>query len=75
LWWCDSCLASFVHFWCFEDIEVVRAARAAKDAIKGKVKRGRKRKSVAQEVDDPKPEVARRVDAPVPWTAPVARII
>jgi hypothetical protein len=52
----------------FEDIEVARAARAAKDIIKGKGKRGRKRKSAAleadeQEVDEPEteaePEVAR----------------
>jgi hypothetical protein len=93
----------------FEDIEVARAARAAKEVIKGKGKRGRKRKSAAveadepepdsepevaraveevingrgkrgrkraaQEADDPEPEVARFIDAPVPWRAPVARMI
>jgi hypothetical protein len=59
----------------FEDIEVARAARAAKDAIKGKGKRGRKRKSAALEADEPEPEAARIIDAPVPWRAPVARMI
>jgi len=98
----------------FEDIEVARAARAAKEVIKGKGKRGRKRKSAAleaeepktepdepepepevaraakevikgrgkcgrksaaQEADEPEPEVARMTDAPVPWRAPVARMI
>jgi hypothetical protein len=45
----------------FEDIEAARAARAVKDAIKGKGKRGRKRKSAALEADEPEaePEVAR----------------
>ena len=100
----------------FEDIEVARAARAAKEVIKGKGKRGRKRKSAALEADEPEaaepepevaragkeaingrgkrgrkresaapeadehepepePEVARMTDAPVPWRAPVARMI
>jgi len=40
----------------FEDIEVARAARAAKEVIKGKGKRGRKRKSTAIEADDPEPD-------------------
>ncbi|KAG9231392.1 hypothetical protein BJ875DRAFT_469609 [Amylocarpus encephaloides] len=40
----------------FEDIEVARAARATKDVIKGKGKRGRKRKSVALETGDPDTE-------------------
>jgi hypothetical protein len=40
----------------FEDIEVARAARAAKEVIKGKGKRGRKRKSAALEADEPEPE-------------------
>jgi hypothetical protein len=57
----------------FEDIEVARAARAAKDAIKGKGKRGRKRKSAAHEAEEP--EVALTIDALVPWRAPVARMI
>ena len=47
----------------FEDIKVARAARAAKEVIKGKGKRGRKRKSAALEADEPEteaePEVAR----------------
>ncbi|KAH8748016.1 hypothetical protein BGZ57DRAFT_776840, partial [Hyaloscypha finlandica] len=50
----------------FEDIEVARAARAAKDVIKGKGKRGRKRKSAALEADEleaaepePEPEAVR----------------
>jgi hypothetical protein len=37
----------------FEDIEVARAARMAKDATKGKGKRGRKRKSITLEADEP----------------------
>ncbi|KAH6666720.1 hypothetical protein B0J14DRAFT_705200 [Halenospora varia] len=43
----------------FEDIKVARAARAAKEVIKGKGKRGRKHKSAALEADEPeadKPE-------------------
>ncbi|KAF4631691.1 hypothetical protein G7Y89_g6442 [Cudoniella acicularis] len=45
----------------FKDIEVARAARAAKEVIKGKGKRGRKRKSTAveaeeSEADEPEPE-------------------
>jgi hypothetical protein len=99
----------------FEDIEVARAARAAKEVVKGKGKRGRKRKSAALETDEsepepeaevvhavkeaingrgkrgrkrkiaaqeadepepvPVPEVARMIDVPVPWRAPVARMI
>jgi hypothetical protein len=100
----------------FEDIEVARAARAAKEVVKGKGKRGRKckntaleadepdepepepepevvravkeaingrgkrgrkLKSAAQEADEPEPEpeVARTIDVPVPWKAPVAKMI
>ncbi|KAL5330878.1 hypothetical protein ACEPPN_000403 [Leptodophora sp. 'Broadleaf-Isolate-01'] len=40
----------------FKDIEVARAARAAKDTIKEKGKRGRKRKSAALEPDEPDSE-------------------
>jgi hypothetical protein len=61
----------------FEDIETARMARAAKEVIKGKGKRGRKRKSalrevVKQDVLEPEPgrEVVRRVETP--WRAPVA---
>ncbi|KAF4634577.1 hypothetical protein G7Y89_g3524 [Cudoniella acicularis] len=46
----------------YEDIEEARAKRAEKDAMKGKGKRGRKRKSAALEADEPdavtEPEVA-----------------
>jgi hypothetical protein len=101
----------------FEDIEEARAKRAAKEAIKDKGKRGRKRKSAvleaeaepeeeaqpepevacAKEVikvrgtrgrkrksampegDEPEPErepeVARGIEAPQPWRAPVAQMI
>ena len=48
-------------------------ARAAKEAINGRGKRGRKRKGAAQ--DEPEPEMARIVDVPVPWRSPVARMI
>ena len=65
----------------FEDIEVARAARTAKDVAKGKGKRGRKRKSVVLEADEPEgdepepePEVARIIEASGPWRAPVARM-
>jgi hypothetical protein len=63
----------------FEDIEVARAACATKDIIKGKGKRGRKRKSSAPEADDletePRPEVVPVIEVPKPWKAPVARMI
>jgi hypothetical protein len=49
----------------FEDIEVAWAARAAKEVIKGRGKRGQKRKSAAQEADEQEPEVALVIDAPV----------
>ncbi|CAM6003374.1 unnamed protein product [Sphagnum balticum] len=65
----------------FEDIEVARVARIVKDA-KGKGKGGRKRKSAVLKLDkpdepepEPEPEVARMIDALVPWRALVARII
>jgi hypothetical protein len=54
-------------------------ARAAKEVIKGRGKCGRKRKSAAPEADEPEPEpepeVARVIEAPKPWKAPVARMI
>jgi hypothetical protein len=64
-------------------VVLARAARAAKEVIKGKGKRGRKRKSAAQEADEPEPEldlepepeVARMIEAPERWRAPVARMI
>ncbi|KAG9240225.1 hypothetical protein BJ878DRAFT_527423 [Calycina marina] len=37
----------------YEDLEEAQATRAAKDAMKGKGKRGRKRKSVAREPGEP----------------------
>ena len=40
----------------YEDIEEVRATRAAKDAVKGKGKRGRKRMSAALKADEPEVE-------------------
>jgi hypothetical protein len=40
----------------FKNIEVAQAARAAKDVIKGKGKRGRKRKSAALKAEDPEAE-------------------
>lgn len=63
----------------YEDIEEARAKRAAKEIIKGKGKRGRKRKGAALEGGEPEPEpeleVARMIEAPEPWRAPVARMI
>ena len=52
----------------FKDIEVARVACAAKEVVKGKGKRGRKRKSTIIEADEPEvdelePEVARIIDA------------
>jgi hypothetical protein len=40
----------------FEDIKVARAARAAKDNVKGKGKRGRKRKRAALDEGEPYPQ-------------------
>jgi hypothetical protein len=40
----------------YEDIEEARAKRAAKDNIKGRGKRGQKRKSTALEAGEPEPE-------------------
>lgn len=69
----------------YEDIEEARAKRAAKEIMKGRAKRGRKRKSSALETDEPElqlepvpvpvPEVAQMIEAPKPWRAPVARMI
>jgi hypothetical protein len=50
-------------------------ARAVKEVVKGRGKRGRKRKDAAQEVDALEPEVARMIDALVPWRALVTRMI
>lgn len=61
----------------YEDIEKARAKRAAKEVIKGKGKRGRKRKGAALEGGEPEPklEVARMIEAPESWRASVARMI
>jgi hypothetical protein len=57
----------------FEDIEVARAARAAKEVIKGQGKRGRKRKSAALEADEPEADEL-EADEPEPESEPeVAR--
>ena len=56
----------------FEDIEVTRTARAAKEDIKGRGKIGRKRKIAALEIDEP--EVARMIEVSEPYRAPVAQI-
>lgn len=56
-------------------------ARAAKEVMNGRGKRGRKRKIAVQEADEPEPEsepepeVARLIGVPVPWRVPVARMI
>jgi hypothetical protein len=57
----------------FEDIEVARAARAAKEVIKGQGKHGRKRKSAELGVEEE--EAAQTIDAQVLWKAAVARVI
>ena len=62
----------------YEDIEEARAKRAAKEqAAAGKGKRGRKRKSPAEEAGAPesaKAKVARMGEASEPAKAPVARM-
>lgn len=62
----------------YKDIKEARAKRAAKEVIKGKGKRGRKRKSATLEAGKPEselePEVAPMIEAPEPWRAPVARM-
>jgi len=60
----------------FEDIEVARAARAAKEVAKGKGKRGRKRKSAALEAEGQDPEsvlacAAKDADEAEPEAAPM----
>jgi hypothetical protein len=61
----------------FEDIEEARAKRVAKEVIKSKRKPSQKRKSTALEEDEPEPEpeVARMIEAPELWRAPLARVI
>lgn len=55
-----------------EDIQVARAARAVKEITQGKGKRGRRRESAALEVEEPEPEVALTIDAPVLRRAPTS---
>ncbi|KAG4430485.1 hypothetical protein IFR05_014028 [Cadophora sp. M221] len=55
----------------FEDIEVARAARAAKEVIKGKGKRGRKRKDAALVADEPETKAGQ--PEPEPKVACVAK--
>ncbi|RYP66649.1 hypothetical protein DL770_008758 [Monosporascus sp. CRB-9-2] len=59
----------------FEDIEVARAARAAKEVIKGKGKRGRKRKSAALQAGEPEPDEPEADEVPElePEVAPAAK--
>ncbi len=59
------------------DEQEPKVACVAKDAMNDKGKRGQKRESAAQEVDEPEPEpeVARVIEEPKPWRAPVARMI
>jgi hypothetical protein len=57
------------------DIEEAQATCAANEVIKGKGKRGRKRKSAIQVADEPEPEqVAQTIEAPEPWRALVTRM-
>ena len=59
----------------YKNIEEVWATYAAKDAMKGKGKRSRKRKSALEETDELEPEVAQVIEAPKPFKALVARMI
>jgi hypothetical protein len=43
-----------------------------REIINGRGNHSRKRKSAAQEADEPEPEVARMIEALEPWRAPVA---
>lgn len=45
---------------------MARLACATKEVIKGKGKRGRKRKTAAHEIEEPESEAAILIDAPVP---------
>jgi len=50
-------------------------ARAAKEAITGKGKRGQKRKMATREASEPMLNVTQRIEVPKPWRAPVAKMI
>jgi hypothetical protein len=56
----------------FEDIEEARVKRAAKEVIKGKGERGRKRKSAALDADEPEPELEPELE---PEVAPAAGLL
>jgi hypothetical protein len=57
----------------FKDIKVARAARAAKEVIKGKGKRGWKRKSAAVEAEEPETEADEPEPEPEPEVARAAK--
>ena len=65
----------------YQDNEEVPPKRPAKDTVDGKGKSGRGQKSTGPEADEADlepecgPQVARLIDLPVPWRAPVARMI
>jgi len=59
----------------FKDIEIAQATRAAKEVIKGKSKCGRKHKNTTLEANEPEPKVTRIIETPMPWRAPMARMI
>jgi hypothetical protein len=55
-------------------------AHTTEEVINGRGKHSRKHKSTIieadkPEADEPEPEVARIINVPVPWRAPVIRII
>ena len=65
----------------YQDNEEVRPKSPAKDTVDGKGKSGRGQKSTGPEADEADlepecgPQVAQLIDLPVPWRAPVARMI
>lgn len=64
----------------YKGLKVARAKRAAKEEAKataGKGQRGRKRKSPTPEagVIEPKAKVARTIETPEPWKAPIAQML
>ncbi|KAG4435498.1 hypothetical protein IFR05_009018 [Cadophora sp. M221] len=62
----------------YEEAEAEPEASHAAKELSGKKERGRKRKRAVQAADDeepePEPEVVQRIEATVPWRAPVARV-
>jgi hypothetical protein len=55
--WTRSIVLGKAKVMSYEDIKEARAKRAAKEIIKGKGKRGRRRKSTALEAGEPEPEL------------------